>query len=84
MMHVIRSIRVLGDRSIELYWADDVASTVDFGPVIAQGGVFTPLADESFFEQASLDGRGRVVSWPGDLDVCADALFEMSVVLATP
>jgi hypothetical protein len=32
--------------------------TVDFNPVIRQGGVFAPLADPAFFARAAVDPRG--------------------------
>ena len=79
-MHYIRSIEVVCERSIELAWTDGSVSIVDFGPTIDQGGVFTPLADAAFFERVALDERGRVVTWPGEIDFCADALFEMGRV----
>jgi hypothetical protein len=83
VQRAIRSVRVAGERLVALEWADGAVSVVDFGTTITQGGVFAPLADWTFFEQARLDDRGRVVSWPGDLEFCADALHEMGHVVAT-
>lgn len=80
-MKVIGSLRVVSDRTIELTWDDGTASIVDFTPIIEQGGVFAPLAAAAFFERAALDERGRVVIWPGELEFCADGLFEMGRVL---
>ena len=38
-------------------------------------GVFAPWTDHSFFRQARLGQGGRTLTWPGELDVCADALW---------
>jgi hypothetical protein len=61
-------------------WSDGTVSVVDFGPIILQGGVFTPMADDTFFAHAALGVRGRVLCWPGDIDFCADAMFEIGHV----
>ena len=57
-----------------LHYDDGTIVNADFAPVIQQGGVFSPLADPSFFSNASLDEHGRIVQWPGELEFCADAL----------
>ncbi len=38
-------------------------------------GVFAPWTDYGFFRQASIGERGRTLTWPGELDFCADALW---------
>ena len=40
-----------------------------------QGGIFTPLADPDEFARVAIGPRGRSLRWPGDIDLCADALW---------
>jgi hypothetical protein len=44
-------------------------------------GVLTPLRDHAFFEQVFVD-QGAV-SWPGDIDMAPDAMYEQ-VKTGTP
>ncbi len=77
-LDVLRKIRAVqadvGFR-LRVTYDDGQTITVDFDPVIRQGGVFAPLADPAFFARAAVDPRGRAVSWPGEIDFCADALW---------
>lgn len=74
MFDIIQKITVLPHHRLGLLYADGAAVIVDFEPIIAEGGVFSPLADPAFFAQAQLGSRGRFIVWPGDLDFCADSL----------
>jgi hypothetical protein len=75
VLHVIRDVQVSGECELTLTWDDGTSSTVDFAPIIEQGGVFAPLADPAFFRQVQLGERRRFITWPGEIDVCADALY---------
>lgn len=75
ILRKIRAVQADPDFRLRITYDDGQAITVDFKPVIRQGGVFAPLADPAFFARASVDARGRAVSWPGDIDFCADALW---------
>lgn len=61
-------------RSVRLVWADGSITVAQFGSV-AGSGVFAPLADAGFFGKVSVGPRGRSLTWPGELDFCADALW---------
>lgn len=83
MFNAICSLIPQLDYRLRLTYADGETVMADFGPLVRQGGVFAPLADPAFFAQASLDERGRVVQWPGELEFCADALRQQSLSAAT-
>ncbi len=74
MLNQISQITVLKNSRLGLVYRDGAVVIVDFAPVAAAGGVFTPLADPGFFSQVQLGPRGRFIVWPDDLDFCADAL----------
>jgi hypothetical protein len=56
-------------------YADTGLVEVDVRPLIEKGGVFAPLADRTLFAKVRLGDDGRYVEWPGELDLCADALW---------
>lgn len=78
MFNAICSIAPQPDYRLRLTYSDGETVTADFTSVVQQGGIFAPLADPAFFAQASLDERGRVVQWPGELEFCADALRQQA------
>lgn len=73
-MKRIVALEILPNHRVRLRFADGVAGEIDFSRR-AGNGVFAPLADEAFFRRASLGDQGRTLTWPGELDFCADALW---------
>lgn len=63
----------LADYQIRLVYADGFETIVDFESTIAQGGVFSMLADPQVFAQVKLGENGRYITW-GEVDFCADGL----------
>lgn len=47
----------------------------DVSPLINRGGEFAKLADYNQFKQVKIGPRGRSLEWPGQLDLCADAIW---------
>lgn len=74
-LHIIRSLAAAPPHGLRLVFDDGAVAEIDLSPLIASGGVFQPLARWETFRQARLDARGRAVCWPGDVDLCADALW---------
>jgi len=72
-MHQIESVKP-HQQSLILRYADGAEFVVDMAQVIAQGGVYAPLADPVFFAQVQVGRRGRFLAWPDELEFCADAL----------
>jgi len=60
---------------VELTFEDGEVVIADFNSVTRRGGVFVPMANPEFFSQVRVEEGGRVLSWPGDLEFCADALW---------
>jgi hypothetical protein len=74
MLDVITEATPAPNGVLRLRYADGVVIRVDLQRVIAQGGVFSPLADPAVFAQVAIGAGGRFVEWPGAIDFCADAL----------
>jgi hypothetical protein len=74
MMKKITAFKVLQGYRILLCFDDGVEGEADFSVHVGQG-VFKPWTDYSFFRQAAIGEQGRTLTWPGELDFCADALW---------
>lgn len=66
-------VRPLGRYRIWLRYQDGTEGEVDLSD-LAGRGVFADWDDEGVFAQIGLDPHGAV-EWPGDLDLCPEALY---------
>jgi hypothetical protein len=71
-------VKVTEAKPVEKYklflrFDDGVSGVVDLGD-IAGRGVFEAWKRDGFFEQVRVSKLGAL-EWPGDLDLCADALY---------
>lgn len=73
-MRTITAFDLLDGRRVRLHYGPE-AVEVDFAPLAERGGVYAPLADRTYFAQAAIGGQGRYLTWPDELDFCADALW---------
>lgn len=60
--------------TVRLTWANGSETVARFGH-LAGKGVFAPLGDAEFFSKVRVGERGRTLTWPGEIDFCADALW---------
>ncbi|SMB86516.1 XRE family transcriptional regulator [Deinococcus hopiensis] len=76
-MHKITEVTPGEGLTLHLTYADGATIHADVSGLLAgDPGVFAPLADRAFFEGVQLGRRGRIVTWPGELDLDAD-VFRM-------
>ncbi len=64
-----------GSHTVAIGWRNGARTTFDMKPAIAQGGVFSALADAAVFGGVRVGPRGRSLQWPGDIDIDADAIW---------
>jgi hypothetical protein len=69
----IIACKVLENYRVWLRFDDGVEGEVDLSDMVGKG-VFAAWQDAAFFRQARLDERGGI-TWPGELDLCPDALY---------
>ena len=73
--NVIRSVQAEpAAASVTLTWANG-ETTVSRLAHLAGKGVFRAFSDPAFFAQVRIGEHGRSLDWPGELDLCADALW---------
>jgi hypothetical protein len=75
MLHTITRVAPHPGGRLHLTYASGELVEVDTTPMIHRGGVFAALADPTLFGRVMLGAGGRYVEWPGEVDLCADALW---------
>lgn len=65
----------MGSGTVEIGWRNGARTRFDLKPAIAQGGVFSALADAAAFASVRVGPRGRSLQWPGDIEIDADAIW---------
>jgi len=71
----ITDVKPDGSLKIKLTYSNARSITIDLTSRVKKGGVFAPLADPSFLAQVKIGRNGRFLEWPGEIDMCADALW---------
>jgi hypothetical protein len=75
----IASVKYERDYSLRIRWVNGKTMSVDLqGPVSRLKGL-RPLRDKAVFAQAGNGEGGHSVVWPGEVDMGADRLWEMSL-----
>jgi len=69
----VTALKVLPNHRLEVSFADGLTVVFDMSND-SFNGVFAPLADESYFAQATI--RAGVVVWPNGLDIAPDAMYD--------
>lgn len=59
---------------LHLRYDDGVEGTVDLSAEVGKG-VFAIWRDPEVFARVQIDRNGRALVWPGEVDLCADALY---------
>ncbi len=77
MLNRIESISFESDREIRLSFADGRCGTISVDLLTRTGGVLNSLQDPSIFKQVTIGPQGRCLQWPGDIEFCADALWQI-------
>ncbi|MBU6429125.1 MAG: DUF2442 domain-containing protein [Cyanobacteria bacterium REEB65] len=62
------------DYLLWLRFSDGVEGTVDLSRLVGKG-VFESWRDESVFRAVAIEPTFGTVVWPGDIDLCPDALY---------
>ena len=80
----IVDFRPLGCGRIRLQFLHGPWVEVDLSYLIEIGGIFAPLADDSFLAQARIGDYGHWIEWPGEVDQPADSLWLRGIPVDHP
>ena len=75
-MRVIEQAHATDDLMVALRFRGGDVVHYDMKPIIAEDGVWRVLKNPDVFRQVAVAPDGRFISWPGDLDLCADAIWQ--------
>jgi hypothetical protein len=75
----ITSVKYDGDYSLRIRWVSGKAMSVDLQEPIFRLKGMRSLRDEAVFAQVSRGEGGHSVVWPGQIDMGADRLWEMTL-----
>lgn len=73
-MKRITSIEPLPDYRLKLRFDDGVEGVVNLSAEVGKG-VFAAWQDPKHFASVKIVHNGRALEWPGEIDLCADALY---------
>jgi len=75
----IAGVKHVGEYKLRLRWASGKTMTVDLSEPVQRLKGLRPLRDKAVFTRAVKGEGGHSVVWPGEIDMGADRLWEMSL-----
>jgi hypothetical protein len=75
----VASVKYEGDYSLRIRWVNGKAMSVDLQDPVSRRKGMRALRDKAAFAQASKGEGGHSVVWPGEIDMGADRLWEMTL-----
>jgi hypothetical protein len=78
MMRIAQLERV-GDHALEIQWENGRKFPVDLRETVFRLKGLRPLRDPRMFARFEIGDNGRSVTWPDDIDMGADRLFELAL-----
>ena len=66
-IHRVTGVRIVGEYTLEVAFADGTRQSIDFRPVIA-GEMCGPLLDRSLFDRVRVDPEVHTIAWPNGAD----------------
>lgn len=75
----IAGVKPVGDYELRLRWKTGKTMTVDLSEPVQRLKGLRPLRDKAVFGHVAKGEGGHSVVWPGEIDMGADRLWEMSL-----
>jgi hypothetical protein len=80
----IVDLRPVGRGRIQLQYVNGPWVENDLSDLIAIGGIYNALADDSYLAKVRIGEYGRYIEWPDEIDIGADTLWEDGVLVELP
>lgn len=80
MFHIdVTSVRALPGRQLALTFADGLSAIIDVDRIVHHyTGVFSPLRDDDYFRQVTVNPELGTIVWPNGADICPDVLYSLA------
>ena len=75
----LSGVKPAGDYCLRTLWTNGKEMLVNVGEVVTRLKGLRPLRNATVFARASVGPDGFSVTWPGDLDIGADRLYELAL-----
>jgi Protein of unknown function (DUF2442) len=75
----VASVNYQGGYSLRIRWVNGKAMSVDLQKLVSRFAGMRPLRHKSVFARAGKGEGGHSVVWPGQIDLGADRLWEMTL-----
>ena len=75
----VGSLNYQGGYTLRIRWVDGGAMSVDLQDPVSRFPGMKPLRHKPVFAQARKGERGHSVVWPGEIDMGADRLWEITL-----
>ena len=75
----IASVRHAGEHALRIRWRSGADFTVYLRTTLFRLKGLQPLRDSKIFSRAAIGEGGHSIAWPGELDLGADRLWELSL-----
>jgi hypothetical protein len=75
----IASVKHAGEYKLRLRWMSGKTMTVDLSEPVHRLKGMRPLRDQAAFARAAKGEGGHSIVWPGEIDMGADRLWELSL-----
>ena len=75
---LIRAVKVTAPAQLEITWSTREKLTVDVSRLLKRFKLYAPLRNAAVFGRAKADPWGHAVNWPGEIDMGADALYDLA------
>jgi len=82
LLRSILKVRVSGPLELELWFDTGEVLKRRFSSLAKKGGVFSVLNDPKYC--ARVRGSHGTIKWPGELDLCPDALYDKGKAIRAP
>jgi hypothetical protein len=73
-MNRINGVKVFPGQKLQIRFDDGVTGMVDLSGEACKG-IFAAWRDPDIFSLVKIAHGGRSLEWPGEIDLCADALY---------
>jgi hypothetical protein len=75
MLKDVVFVQPLPEHRLRVRFDDGIEGTIDVAQMVTFTGVFEPLRNPAFFEQARVNTELGTVCWPNDADLDSDVLY---------
>ena len=74
----VKTVKYLRDYKLEIVFEDGVRGTVDLSNYTKKGGIFSRLADKTYFKQVYINNDIGTICWQNGADIAPETLYSMA------